>query len=124
MWLTCWLDWDGEATIVHIRGKIDAFTSATLRQCLKTAMMDSRTQVVLDLSEVTFIDENGLRILDRFRQDCQDQGLPFALTRVPPYIRHLLERVDLDRVLPILNSTYAKQGAASTRKMSGTRHTG
>ena len=80
-------------------------------------MMDSRTQVVLDLSEVTSIDENGLRILDRFRQDCQDRGLPFALTRVPSYIRHLLERVDLDHV-------YATLDDASPPNMSGTRHTG
>jgi len=84
MWLTCWLDWDGEATIVHARGEIDVFTSASFEQCLRTAVMDSRAQVVLDLSEVTLIDENGLRILDRFRRNCQDQGLPLALTYLHP----------------------------------------
>lgn len=87
MRLTCRLDWNGEATLVHARGEIDVFTSACFEQCLQRAMMDSRAQVVLDLSEVTFIDENGLRILDRFRQDCQDRGLPFALTVVQDRIR-------------------------------------
>jgi hypothetical protein len=44
MWPTCWLDWDEEVTIVPTRGKIDAFTSATLGQCLKTAMISHETQ--------------------------------------------------------------------------------
>lgn len=105
MWLVCWLNWDGEATIVHARGEIDVFTSASLEQYLRTAMIDNRARIVLDLSEVTFIDGAGLRVLERCRQDCWDQGLSFGVTQPAPHIRRLLELVDMDRVVPVLDPT-------------------
>jgi len=113
MWLTCWLSSEGEGTIVHARGEIDAFTSASLGRCLQTAMMDSRAQIILDLSEVTFIDGSGLRILERCQQECRDRGLSFNLTQPAPHIRRLLELVDLDRVLPVLGSTPERHDDAS-----------
>jgi anti-sigma B factor antagonist len=104
MWLTCSLSWDGKATIVHARGEIDAFTSTSLGESLRAAMMENRGQIMVDLSEVTFIDGSGLRILERCQQDCRDRGLSFGLTKPAPHIRRLLQLVDLDKVLPILDS--------------------
>ena len=121
MWLTCWLSRGGKATIVHARGEIDAFTSASLGQCLRTAMMDRRGQIMLDLSEVTFIDGSGLRILDRCQQDCRDQKLSFGLTQPAPHIRRLLQLVELDTVLPVLDSTSEEDGDALVDGVSDPR---
>lgn len=103
MWLVCWLSGEGEATIVHARGEIDVFTSASLGQHLRSAMIASPAQIVLDLSEVTFIDGAGLRVLERYHQECRDQGLSFGITQPAPHIRRLLELVGLDRVLPVID---------------------
>jgi anti-anti-sigma factor len=104
MWLTCRVDWDGEATIVRARGEIDAFTSSSLQQCLGHAILDSRGHITLDLGEVTYIDGAGLRSLERCHRDCRDRGLFFGLWRPAPHIRRLLQLVDLDREIPILDS--------------------
>jgi len=111
MWLTSWVDWEGEATVVHARGEIDAFTSGSLGQCFRRAMTDSRGRVILDLNEVTFIDGAGLRVLDQFHQDCRDRGLSLDLTPPPAHIRRLLEVVGLDRLLSTLGSSSERHAA-------------
>ncbi len=105
MWFTCRVDWNGGATIVRARGEIDAFTLTGLGQCLRQAMLDGRGRhIMLDLSEVTFIDGAGLRLLERCQRACRDRGLFFGLQQPAPHIRRLLQLVDLDRELPIFDS--------------------
>ena len=121
VWLTCWLSRGSKATIVHARGEVDAFTSASLGQCLRTAMMDRRGEIILDLSGVTFIDASGLRILDRCQQDCRDRKLSFSLTQPAPHIRRLLQLVHLDTSLPVLDSISEGDGDALVDGVSDPR---
>lgn len=102
-WLTCWVDMYETVAVVRVQGEIDAFTSADLGSCFGTALAGGPSQVVIDLGEVTFIAGSGLRLLERFRQECQDRGLAFGLARPAPHVQRLLERVDMDRVLPVLD---------------------
>jgi len=118
MWLTCRVDSDDEATIVRARGEIDAFTSASLAQSLRQAMRDSRGRITLDLSEVTFIDGAGLRLLERCRRDCRDQGLSFGLRQPAPHLRRLLQLVDLDREFTIIDSPSEERADAPMCKTS------
>lgn len=111
MLLVCWVSWEGETMIVHARGEIDQFTSASLGWYVQTAMKESHTRMVLDLSEVTFIDATGLRALKRCHQDCREQGLPFGVTRPAPHIRRLLE-LESDRVVPVIHLTPEKPDEA------------
>ena len=110
MWLTCRVDRNGEGTIVHARGEIDAFTSASLGQCLQQAIQNSRGDITLDLSEVTFIDGAGLRLLERCQRDCRDRGLSFGLRQLAPHLRRLLQLVDLDRELTIFDTPSEEHG--------------
>lgn len=102
MSLTCWLDWDGEVTIVRIRGKIHASTAGKLSRCLQMALMDARAGLVLDLAETTYIDTQGLGALDRFFQECQEWGRTLALTNASALISRFLDAGGFDRVRPIL----------------------
>lgn len=121
MWLTCRVDRDGEATIVRARGEIDAFTSATLQQCLRQAMLESRGHITLDLGEVTFIDGAGLRFLERCHRDCRDRSLLFGLRRPAPHIRRLLQLVDLDQEIPIFDVPSEEHADAPVRGASEPR---
>jgi anti-anti-sigma factor len=98
-WLTCGVDRRETVAVVRVRGEIDAFTSADLDRCLAAALSDSPDQVVIDLSEVAFIDGSGLRHLDRFQQECRDRGIPLSLAGPTPCVQRLLESV-MDRVFP------------------------
>ena len=115
MSLTCWLDWDGDVTIVRIRGKIDTSTSPRLSRCLRAALIDGRAEMVLDMNEVTFIDAQGLGTLGRFFRDCRDRDRALALTNVSPFIRRLLYAVGFNRSLTILESVSPGPDGGPTR---------
>jgi anti-sigma B factor antagonist len=117
-WLSCWVDRDGTVALVRARGEIDAFTSADLGYCFGTALAGAPSQVVMDLSEVTFMDGAGLRLLEQFQQECRDGGLVLCLAKPSPQIRRLLELVEMDRVLPVLDSSSHPHDGASVRGVS------
>jgi anti-anti-sigma factor len=118
MWLTCRVDLNGGATIVRARGEIDAFTSVGLGQCLRQAMLDGHGRITLDLSDVTFIDGAGLRVLERCQRACRERGLFFGLRHPAPHIRRLLQLVDLDRELPVFDSPSEEHADAAVRGAS------
>jgi anti-sigma B factor antagonist len=114
-WLSCWVDRDGTITLVRARGEIDAFTAADLGYCFEKALAGAPSQVVIDLSEVTFMDGAGLRLLERFQQECRDRGLMLGLAKPTPQIRRLLELVEMDGILPVLDSSSRAPDGASVR---------
>src|SRR5688572_6922400 len=70
-----------------LKGEIDLATAGTLSQLLLTA--SGRDPIVLDLSEVSFMDSSGLRaLLQGARSD--DCG-PVVITDASPQVRRLLE---------------------------------
>ena len=112
-WLSCWVDRDGTIALVRARGEIDAFTAADLRYCFEKALTGAPSQVVINLSEVTFMDGAGLRLLERFQQECRDRGLMLSLAHPTPQIRRLLELVEMDGILPVRDSfSHAPDGAS------------
>lgn len=52
-----------DLTIVKISGEIDVFTSPRLREMLLEIIDDGAAHLVVDLSEVTFLDSTGLGVL-------------------------------------------------------------
>ena len=52
-----------EGVILRVTGDLDLATHARLEAPLQTLQMDGRPNIVLDLSEVGFIDSTGLRVL-------------------------------------------------------------
>ena len=62
-WLSCWVDRDGTIALVRARGEIDAFTAADVAYCFGTALAGGPSQIVIDLSEVIFMDASALRLL-------------------------------------------------------------
>jgi anti-sigma B factor antagonist len=114
-WLSCWVDRDGTIAVVRARGEIDAFTAADLEYCFEKALAGAPSQVVIDLGEVTFMDGAGLRLLERFQQECRDRGLMLGLARPTPQIRRLLELVEMDGIPPVLDSSSHAPNGASVR---------
>ena len=57
--------------------------------------------IVLDLSEVAFLDSAGLTILVREHNRCADHGVPFRLVAATTVVRRPIELTGLDRVLEI-----------------------
>jgi anti-sigma B factor antagonist len=53
----------GERTVVHVTGEIDVYTAPILREELATLIDAHHTDLVVDLSDVSFMDSTGLGVL-------------------------------------------------------------
>ena len=53
----------GERIVVHVTGEIDVYTAPILREELATLIDAHHTDLVVDLSDVSFMDSTGLGVL-------------------------------------------------------------
>lgn len=95
---------EGPRTILAVSGEVDLATAPTLRQRVVQAIDDGARQVVVDLSEVGFMDSTGLGVLigglKRLRQ--LDGNLIVVNPSDP--VRKILEVTGLLDVLGVVES--------------------
>jgi anti-sigma B factor antagonist len=85
---------------IEVRGDVDLSTSPELDETLRRAL-DAGNSVVLDLSEVTFIDSTGLNTLIRALKACETNGGALALTtNLPAQVSRVFEITGLDDLFP------------------------
>lgn len=103
----------GGATVVRASGEVDLATVGRLEQQLRSACAQSppTVPVVVELSEVSFLDAAGLSALVRAQQICRSQGR--ALWLVAPYeaVLRPIRLTRLDEVLNIVSSVDGVLGA-------------
>lgn len=87
-WLTAEIDEADGGVHVALQGSIDSASTAPLRKLLRSL---SDKMVTIDLSEMTFIDTDGVTVLLAARQVAERLGGGLALTAIPEHRRYLLE---------------------------------
>jgi hypothetical protein len=63
--------------------------------------------MIVDLSELEYIDANGFLTLEEGRQLCRQHGRELVLVAPPPHVERILEMLNLTALLPVLNSAEA-----------------
>ena len=92
---------DSGAYIISVRGEIHMTTAPGFSQRLQEAIDQGHTAVVLDLSEVEFIDSTGLSVLlNGLRRVTQLQGR-LALVCANPTVLRLFQITSLDKTFDI-----------------------
>jgi anti-sigma B factor antagonist len=86
----------GEACVVKLGGELDLYNAPQIRDTLATACADSPGRVVVDLSEVEFIDSTALGVLIEARSRI-DNRRAFLLAAPALETRRALEISGLDR---------------------------
>ena len=87
---------------MRVRGEVDTATAPQMGQAID-AQLSRQRRVVLDLSEVEFMDLHGLAVLMRASRRTRVEGGSFALERPAACVIRLFELVRLDgeiRILP------------------------
>jgi anti-anti-sigma factor len=91
-------DGDGER-VIRLRGELDIESTPDLeRVLLRTRPAGQR--VVLDLTELKFMDSTGLRVLLRARAAADQGRWEINLRNVPPTIRRLFDMTGVQAALP------------------------
>jgi anti-sigma B factor antagonist len=86
--------------VVWAAGEIDVSTAPRLREHL-TSLPSDAERVVVDLSEVTFLDSTGLGVLVAGWKRCEDNGASLELVVTRPQVTKVLEITTLDAVFKI-----------------------
>lgn len=99
------------ATVVRFAGELDLAEEQQAGAAL--AGVDSADSVIVDLSELDFIDSSGIRVLIEAAQRVRDAGGRFAVAGAGGDVQRVLELVEVGDLIPMFASVdEARAGAA------------
>ncbi len=102
-----------ELGVIAMRGEVDISTSPRFRECFDQLIDDGVRRLVVDLSEVTFLDSTTLGVLVGGAQRIADLGGSIALVVVGRSLLRVLAITELDRVFAVYDSREAAFEALS-----------
>ena len=77
--------------VVRVSGEVDIQSSPVLDEQLKAVLDGGHPSLLVDFSEVTFLDSTGLSVLVAGLKRCQGAGGALRLERPRPNVRRVLE---------------------------------
>ena len=89
--------------VVHLIGELDLSTAARLRTALRRLYRDGHHSLVLDLSELAFVDSTGLSEFVAALKHCRERGGDVVLRSPTPTTARVLTISGLDRVFTIVS---------------------
>ena len=91
------------ASVVAFTGEVDLESSPAAREVLLKCL-ESTSKVIVDLSEVSYVDSSGVASLVEALQAAKKNGSQFALAAVSEPTRRVLELARLDKVFTLYDS--------------------
>ena len=88
-----------ELALVSVSGELDLHTAGCLQARIEEADTVGAGTVLVDLSEICFIDSSALEVLVRESKRLESRGHSLVLVTNDPRTRRILEVTGLDRVL-------------------------
>ncbi len=78
--------------IVAVNGRVDSYTAPQLSEALNQVTRNNIYNIILDLSEVTYVSSAGLRVLIDIQKKCKrDNQGDVLLVGIPPRVYETLE---------------------------------
>ncbi len=105
-------------TVVTVSGDLDVSDALSLRETLGQAQGDDTRSVLLDLTEVGFIDSAGIGLLVAAQRRAAGAGGQFALAGLTPTVARVLELTRTDRMLTVLPTVEAGVAALSSARVT------
>lgn len=102
----------GAVTVVHVAGEIDVYTAPLLREVLDKQVAAGRTDLVVDLEQVTFMDSTGLGVLVGRLKLVRGQNGSLRIVSAQDRILKVFKITGLDKVFHIFPTV--DEAAAAT----------
>lgn len=90
---------DGKSAVIHARGEIDAVTSPTLRAGIDRVARAGFTDVIIDLTQVTFLDSTAIGVLVGRLKALRQLGGSLTVASPTPRVQRLFEVTAVDQLL-------------------------
>jgi len=98
--------------VLPLKGEIDLHVSPVITASLNAMIEKKPDRVVIDLSDVTYIDSAGLAALIQAMQKVEAYGGKFLLAGLQETVRSIFEISRLDQVFQIFPDTEAALAAS------------
>ncbi|MGW0363366.1 STAS domain-containing protein [Streptomyces sp. NPDC002990] len=85
-------------TVLAVGGDLDHHTARGLSQALDDTPFDSGSQLVLDLSELTYCDSTGITVLVTAYRRAEAMGSALVLAGVNPDLMRVFGIIGLDQI--------------------------
>ena len=86
------------ARIIDCSGEVDLYTSADLREALLKEMRSGTPGLLINMTDVTYIDSSGIATLVEGLQLSRQTQTKFALFGLKPNARSVLQLARLDKL--------------------------
>jgi len=96
------LDQEARTTTVALHGEVDVLTVDQVRVALTDALAADPSEIVVDLSDLTFIDSTGLGALVFGFQRARDAGVGFRLAHPSRTVHQILVLSGLLEVVRVM----------------------
>ena len=97
--------------IVEMSGEVDLSCSPDARKQILECLDNSEVGVLVDLSQVSYIDSSGIASLVEGYQTAKKKSLNFGLIGVSDAAMNVLQLARLDKVFPIHDDVNARLAA-------------
>jgi anti-sigma B factor antagonist len=104
---------DSGTHVIELGGEVDLYTAPEFKERMVELIESGKKQIVVDLSQATFIDSTTLGVLVGGVKRLRPAGGSLALVCTDQNITKIFEITGLDRVFPIHESREAAIAAVS-----------
>ena len=96
-------------TILHLRGEFDTFYCPHLQKGIDSLVAAGVSRIALNLRLVKFINSTALGAIYKASRGLSANGGQLVISRPSNFCRDIIEKVGLDRIVPIHDSDELKQ---------------
>ncbi len=93
----------GDYAILQIKGSLDMYSSLELKNLTENLPVGSSTSIILDLSEVNYVDSSGIGTMIKIVNQVQDAGGKLYITGLKPMIEKIFKVAGLMNYFAILS---------------------
>ena len=87
--------------IISVSGEVDLATSSELDKAVIDALESGTSGLIIDLSDLTFIDSSGLGVIVRALKRCRESEIELNLVITNERVLKVFGITGLDQVIPI-----------------------
>lgn len=91
--------------VIKVRGDVDIYTAPQLRETIHKVVDSGKSEVIVDLEGVDFIDSTGLGVLIGGLRRAREKGGELVIASPSDRVRRILEITDLRRIFRIFKTS-------------------
>jgi anti-sigma B factor antagonist len=93
--------------VLKLKGRLEASASKTIKDRISTLAKQNRVNLVIDMSDVDFIDSSGLGSLVSCLRSVNKSGGDIKITSLQDHVRAIFELTRLHRIFQIFDDNIA-----------------